>query len=86
VYEREKVLGVSFEGETSGRNKVDFVVEDKIVIEVKAAPSFTKENYRQAKRYLVSSNKSLCLLVNFGINYCIIQRVLNPNTVIRRSG
>lgn len=62
-----------------GRNRIDFVVEDKIIVEVKAAPSFSPEDYRQCKRYLVSSGKELCLLVNFGLKSCVIKRVLNPD-------
>jgi len=88
-YKRELVLGCSFDGERPGRNKIDFIVDDKIIIEVKVVPSFTRENYKQAKRYLVSGGKQLCLLVNFGTDFCIIRRVLNPNNearIIRRSG
>jgi len=35
-YIREFQLPKSFEGERAGRNKVDFLVEDKLVIELKA--------------------------------------------------
>lgn len=78
-YEREKVLQQSFEGERKGRNRIDFIVENKIIIEVKAKPSFCPDDFRQCKRYLVSSNKELCLLVNFGLKSCVIKRVLNPD-------
>ena len=35
-YEREKILPPSFESEVKGRNKVDFIVEDKIILELKS--------------------------------------------------
>jgi GxxExxY protein len=35
-YEREKILPPSFEAETQGRNRIDFVIEDKIILEIKA--------------------------------------------------
>jgi GxxExxY protein len=31
-YEREKVLPKLFEGEKSGRNRIDFIIENKIII------------------------------------------------------
>ena len=79
-FEREKVLDISFDGEKKGRNKLDFLIENKIIIEVKAVEVFTKNDYFQCKRYLVSSqNIKLCLLVNFRSRFCIIKRIINPN-------
>lgn len=51
-YEREKILPESFGGEQKGRNKVDFLIEDKIILEVKAKPFVTKSDYYQTRRYL----------------------------------
>ncbi len=34
-YEREKFLPKSFDGEAANRNKIDFLTEEKIVIEIK---------------------------------------------------
>src|SRR3989338_8077311 len=78
-FEREKQLPESFEGEKKGRNRLDFVIEDKIILEVKAVPSFSREDYSQCLRYLVSSDKELALLVNFSLPSCVIKRILNPN-------
>ncbi|MBU2542146.1 GxxExxY protein [Patescibacteria group bacterium] len=78
-YRREVVLDPSFEGEKKGRNRTDFILENKIIIEVKATPSFSRNDYMQCQRYLVSSGLKLCLLVNFGLNGCVIKRILNPN-------
>ncbi len=78
-YGREIVLNKSFVGEKKGRNRIDFIVDNKIIIEVKATPSFSRNDYMQCQRYLVSSGLKLCLLVNFGLNGCVIKRILNPN-------
>jgi len=40
-YKREMVLQQSFVGERVGRNRIDFIVENEIIIEVKSAPSFS---------------------------------------------
>ena len=76
-YEREKILPESFVGEQRGRNKVDFLIDDKIVLEIKAKPFITKSDYYQTRRYLDSLDKKLGFLVNMR-NYSINpKRILN---------
>lgn len=77
-YEREKVLPIQFVGEHSGRNRVDFIVENTIIIEAKVIPAFSRDIYAQCLRYLVCSNKELLLLVNFYPKSLVIKRILNP--------
>ncbi|MBU0596633.1 GxxExxY protein [Patescibacteria group bacterium] len=81
MFEREKILDISFEGERRGRCRLDFMVEDKIIIEVKTVPYLSQADFNQCKRYLVSGGFKLCLLVNFRSESCIIRRVLNPNLI-----
>lgn len=76
-YVREFVLPPSFNGEKQGRNKVDFLIDNKIVLEVKAKPITTREDYSQLKRYLVAINKKLGILVNFRRQYLQPKRILN---------
>ena|SRR5258708_25138294 len=76
-YEREKVLAISFDGEAKGRNKVDFLVDDKIIIEVKAKRILGREEYYQTKRYLEAEKKKLGIIANFRERYLRPRRVLN---------
>lgn len=78
VYEREKNIPISFEGEKEGRNKLDFCVENSIILELKAKRILLKEDYYQLKRYLVASKMELGLLVNFRDKYLKPKRILNP--------
>ena len=78
-YEREKVLPISFSGEHEGRNKVDFLVNDAIILEIKAKRILTREDYYQMKRYLVALNKKLGILVNFQQRYLAPKRILNSS-------
>jgi GxxExxY protein len=64
-YEREKDLPPSFENELKGRNRVDFTIEDKIILEIKSKRMFDRDDYYQIKRYLQAFNKKLGILVNF---------------------
>ncbi len=77
-YHREASLEISFNGERKNRNKVDFIVENKIIVELKAKRIITREDYFQVQRYLQSSDKKLGLLVNFR------QKYLSPKRVIKK--
>jgi GxxExxY protein len=77
-YFREKNLEVSFAGEKNIRNRVDFIIEDKIIIELKAKTVITKEDYFQMQRYLQTSDKKLGMLVNFR------QKYLSPKRVVKK--
>lgn len=76
-YEREKILLLSFEGEKSGRNKVDFLIDDKVILEIKSKRFLEKSDYYQTMRYLESSKKRLGILVNFHQKYLVPKRILN---------
>jgi len=76
LYEREKAIPVSFEGEMPRRNIPDFIIENKVVLDIKAKRLVLKEDYFQMKRYLIASNKNLGLIVNFRQKYLVPKRVL----------
>lgn len=75
--EREKFLPISFEGEKNNRNKIDFLIEDKIIIEIKCKRVTERSDFYQVKRYLIAFNKKLGLLVNFRDKYLRPKRIIN---------
>ena len=76
-YYREVALAPSFIDEKERRNIPDFIIEDKIIVDIKAKRIVTKEDYYQMKRYLISGNKQLGLIVNFRQTYLSPKRILN---------
>jgi len=72
-YERE------FKIEKTG-NTVDFLIDNKIILELKAKPFILKEDYYQTQRYLQASNIKLGLLVNFRSRYLKPIRVIRIDT------
>lgn len=70
LYKRE--LSIANSG-----NILDFVVDNKIVLELKSARILTKEDYRQTQNYLQQTNIKLGILVNFRPKY------LKPVRIIR---
>ena len=76
-YEREKILNPAFEEELPGRNKIDFIIENKIILEIKAKRILGREEYYQVKRYLNSTSKKLGIVANFRDRYLRPKRILN---------
>lgn len=60
-------------------NFADFIVANKILIEVKAKSYIKKEDYYQTLRYLQTSKLELGLIVNFRQDYLKPKRILNPD-------
>ncbi|KKQ53636.1 MAG: hypothetical protein US70_C0001G0040 [Parcubacteria group bacterium GW2011_GWD2_38_11] len=74
VYLREN--RIYKEGEFT-RNILDFIVNECIVVEIKAKKFVTKEDFYQTKRYLIDTNKKLGLIVNFRDDFIKTKRVLS---------
>lgn len=79
LYEREKVLPPLFEGEKGGRNKADFIIEDKIILEIKSKRIISKDDYFQIRKYLNVLKLKLGILVNFRSSYLHPKRILNSS-------
>jgi len=75
-YKREAEIK-SFNSESPKGNIVDFIVEDKIIIDFKAKKFITKEDYIQMQRYLKAANIELGMIINFRGTYLKPKRVLN---------
>lgn len=57
----------------------DFLIEKKIIIELKSEPFITKKFYNQTYSYLRVSRYELALLVNFGEEKLVIKRLIFTN-------
>lgn len=71
------MLDKYFIGEKFGRHRIDFFIDNKIVLELKCKRVITKEDYYQIKRYLNVLDERLGLLVNFRDRYLKPRRILN---------
>lgn len=61
-------------------NIIDFVIEDKIVLELKAKRILLKEDYEQVQRYLQQTQLKLGMLVNFRNKYIKPSRIVRIDT------
>lgn len=64
--ECQKPMDVYYKGEKVGHYIADMIVENKIIIELKAVNDLKLEHEWQLINYLKACNKELGLLINFG--------------------
>jgi GxxExxY protein len=63
---REQEQTVYYDGIQVGTRRADFVVENQVVVELKALVQLEDVHLAQAKNYTVAYNFPLGLLINFG--------------------
>src|SRR6056297_1263259 len=75
-FDSEKQLNVKYNGQKVGIYTPDFIIEDKIIIELKALPKVGKQQTNQVWTYLKGNEYKLALLVNFSPNELEISRII----------
>ncbi len=67
-----------------GTRRVDFIIKDKIIIELKALSNLEDIHIAQIKNYLVAYNLPIGLLINFGARSLQFKKIYN-NKFIQKS-
>jgi len=76
-YKREVKVNVEFEKESLGEFFIDFVVDSKIILEIKRVWKITKDDIKQVLRYLKATKLKLAILANFKRRRLEYSRILN---------
>ncbi len=76
-YAREMEMTIYYEGIDIGTRRVDFFVEDKIMVELKAVIELNDNHLNQCRNYLEAYNLPVGLLINFGSRSLQYKRVYN---------
>jgi GxxExxY protein len=74
TFVEEKILEVKYKGQKIGAYKPDFIIDDKVILEIKAVPILAKAMLDQMYYYVRGSKYKLALLANFGTNKLGIRR------------
>ena len=87
-----EIAGISFEREVEqnifynyinvGTRRADFVVENKLIIELKALTNLEDVHLAQAKNYVVAYNFEKGLLINFGAKSLQYKLIFNSRNNI----
>jgi GxxExxY protein len=76
---RESEQPIFYKDEHVGTRRADFIIEDKLVVELKAIVKLEDVNLSQAKNYLTAYNFDLGLLINFGSASMEYKRIFRAN-------
>jgi len=76
-YNREMEMDIFYEGTQIGTRRVDFFVENKIMVELKALSKLDDSHTAQAMNYCEAYDLPLGLLINFGSTSLEYKRIYN---------
>jgi len=75
---REQVsYDVMYKGESVGKSFLDFLVEDKVIIELKRNDKYSVKNIDQVSNYLKVANLKLAILIHFSVEGVKFKRIVN---------
>jgi len=77
-YSREYEMDIFYKGQDIGTRRVDFFVESKIMLEIKAVSHLDDVHLAQAINYLEAYRMQVGLLINFGTKSLQFKRVMKP--------
>lgn len=75
-YQREVKTSVYFEEEKLGDFYIDFIIDQKVILETKCIPKLSSDDMKQVLRYLESTKIKLGILANFRSKRLDFKRVL----------
>lgn len=82
AFKREFNMPIFYKGRNIGERRVDFFVDDKIMVELKAIIQLENVHLAQAKNYLEAYNVQVGLLINFGSISLQFKRLENSKFVL----
>lgn len=79
-FSREHEMEIFYKGENIGTRRVDFFVEGKVMVELKAVVQLEDVHLAQAINYLEAYGLEIGLLINFGNTSLQFKRVMKPKS------
>lgn len=84
-YTKEVELPIYYEEVKVGKRRVDFLIEEKIVVELKAQVELTNAHLAQGLNYLETHNLEIGLLINFGAKSLQFRRLINERKLQQKN-
>jgi len=73
----EAEIVIAYDGQTIGRHRLDFLIEDKVIVELKTVEDLGKAHYAQVRSYLRATSLQVALLVNFSKEKADYRRIVS---------
>ena len=79
VFEKQKQIKVIYKNKIVGDYIADFIVESKVIVELKALANIDNSHIAQCLNYLKATGLNICLLINFGTAKVQLKRIINSS-------
>ncbi|MEZ4670844.1 MAG: GxxExxY protein [Anaerolineae bacterium] len=66
-FESQAPVNITYKGHPVGEGRIDILVENKLIVELKAVEAFEKVHHAQVISYLKATDLILDLLINFNV-------------------
>lgn len=76
-YVQQKIIRVNYDNILLGDQRIDFMVEDKVIIELKTVVEISEIHLAQMISYLKTDNKKIGLILNFAKPKLEVKRIAN---------
>ncbi len=76
---------LQYHGKKIGKYFLDFLIEGRVILELKQGNHFSKINFQQVTDYLQTTNIPLAILANFTHHGVVFRRILKPTPGIKNS-
>ena len=83
-FQRELEMPIYYDSKQIGTRRVDFLVEGKVMLELKAVTALEDVHLAQAINYLEAYGLEVGLLINFGSKSLQFRRLINSKQVNRK--
>jgi len=77
LFEQQKLIEIFYKGDKIGDFRLDIVVDNKIILELKAVAELNSTFEAQLFSYLKATNLKLGILINFGKKKLESKRIVN---------
>jgi len=76
IYEAQKEVTIIYEDEEVGLHRLDLLVDDQIVVELKAVKELEDVHFAQVRSYLKATGRKVGLLMNFAAPTLLVRRIV----------
>lgn len=78
-FSKEVSVDLQYNNKAIGKYYLDFLIENKIVLELKTVLSFAPKDFKQVLGYLKAKNLALGILANFQTESLVYNRIINSS-------
>ena len=80
IFKEQAYYSLKYRGKIVGKGFVDFIVNDKVIVEIKKGDRYSKRHIDQVLEYLKLNDFKLAILISFGSDKVSFTQIVNFNS------